>query len=129
MTKEASMLGDYPVDVMLLATDLGAARRFYGGTLGLEVLLEDQQFLTFRCGGNSRLVVTKSTTGTADEATKASWRVDNIASEVAELRARGVEIQDLAELNTVDGIADIGFALAAWFTDPHQNSIGLLQLK
>jgi hypothetical protein len=28
-----------------------------------------------------------------------------------------------------DGIADIGFALAAWFTDPHQNSIGLLQFK
>ncbi len=27
------MLGDYPVDVMLLATDLGMARRFYAGTL------------------------------------------------------------------------------------------------
>jgi len=123
------MLGNYPADVMLLATDLGVARRFYGGTLGLEVLLEDEQFLTFRCGGDSRLVVTKSTTGTADTATKASWRVDDITSEVADLRARGVQIQDLPELNTVDGIADIGFALAAWFTDPHQNSIGLLQLK
>ena len=123
------MLGDYPVDVMLLATDLGVARRFYGGTLGLKVLLEDEQFLTFRCGGGSRLVVTKSTTGTADEATKASWRVDDIAGEIAELRARGVEIQDLPELKTIGGIADIGFALAAWFTDPHHNSIGLLQLK
>ncbi len=123
------MLGDHPVDVMLLATDLDVARRFYAGTLGLEVLLEDEQFVTFECGGDSRLVVTKSTTGTADEATKASWRVDNIADEVAQLRARGVEIQDLPDLNTVDGIADIGFALAAWFVDPHQNSIGLLQLK
>jgi len=123
------MLSDYPVDVMLLATDLGVARRFYGGTLGLEVLLEDEQFLTFRCGGDSRLVVTKSTTGTADTATKASWRVDNIAREVAQLKARGVEIEDLPELNTVDGVADIGFALAAWFTDPHKNSIGLLQFK
>jgi hypothetical protein len=55
--------------------------------------------------------------------------VDDIAAEVAELRARGIKIDDLAELNTVDGIADIGFALAAWFTDPHHNSIGLLQLK
>jgi hypothetical protein len=26
-------------------------------------------------------------------------------------------------------VADIGFALAAWFTDPHHNWIGLLQLK
>ena len=77
-------------------------------------------------GGDSRLIVTKSTTGPADQATKASWRVDDIAGEVAELRARGVRIEDLPELNTVDGI---GFALAAWFTDPHHNSIGLLQLK
>jgi len=30
------MLGDHPVDVMLLATDLGVARRFFGGVLGLE---------------------------------------------------------------------------------------------
>jgi hypothetical protein len=79
--------------------------------------------------GNSRLVVTRSTTGTAEQATKASWRVDDIAGEVAELRARGVQIEDLPELNAVDGIADIGFALAAWFVDPHQNSIGLLQFK
>ena len=123
------MLGKHPVDVMLLATDLGVARRFYGDTLGLQVLLEDEQFLTFGCGGDSRLVVTKSTTGPREEATKASWRVDDLAGEVAELRARGVQIQDLPELGTVDGVADIGFALAAWFIDPHHNWIGLLQLK
>jgi catechol-2,3-dioxygenase len=123
------MLGKHPVDVMLLATDLGVARRFYEGTLGLEVLLEDEQFLSFGCGGDSRLVVTKSTTGTADTATKASWRVGDLAGEVAELRARGVQLQDLPELGTVDGVADIGFALAAWFVDPHHNSIGLLQFR
>jgi catechol-2,3-dioxygenase len=123
------MLGNYPVDVMLLATDLGVARHFYGDTLSLEVLVADEQFLTFGCGGDSRLVVTKSTTGTAEAVTKASWRVDDIAGEVAELRARGVQIQDLPELGTVDGVADLGFALAAWFTDPDHNWIGLLQLK
>ena len=123
------MLGAHPVDVMLLATDLGVARRFYGDTLGLPMLLEDQQFLTFGCGGDSRLVVTESTSGTADQATKACWRVDDLAGEVAQLRARGVQIQELPELGTVDGVADIGFALAAWFTDPHHNWIGLLQLK
>jgi catechol 2,3-dioxygenase-like lactoylglutathione lyase family enzyme len=35
------MLGDHPVDVMPLATDLDVARRFYAGTLGLELLLDD----------------------------------------------------------------------------------------
>jgi catechol-2,3-dioxygenase len=123
------MLGKHPVDVMLLATDLLVARSFYEGTLGLQVLVEDTQFLTFGCGGDSRLVVTRSTTGPREEATKASWRVDDLAGEVAELRARGVQIQDLPELGTVEGVADIGFALAAWFMDPHHNWIGLLQLK
>jgi catechol-2,3-dioxygenase len=122
------MLGKHPVDVMLLATDLGVARRFYEGTLGLEVLLADEQFLTFGCGGDSRLVVTKSTTGTRETATKASWRVDDLVGEVAELRKRGVQIQDLPELGTVDGIADLSFALAAWFVDPDHNWISLLQL-
>jgi catechol-2,3-dioxygenase len=123
------MLGRHPIDVMLLATDLGVARQFYGDTLGLEVLVEDEQFLTFGCGGDSRLVVTKSTTGTGEEVSKASWRVDDLASEVAWLWARGVQVQELPELGTVDGVADIGFALAAWFIDPDHNWIGLLQLK
>jgi catechol 2,3-dioxygenase-like lactoylglutathione lyase family enzyme len=123
------MLIDHPVDVMLLSTDLAASRSFYEAALGLEVVLEDAQFLTFRCGGDSRLVVTRSTTGPTDEATKASWRVQDIAAEVAQLRVRGVEVLDLPDLNTVDGIADIGFALAAWIVDPDRNSIGLLQLN
>ena len=123
------MLGNHPVDVMLLATDLGTARSFYGDTLGLQVLLADEQFLTFRCGGDSRLVVTRSATGTHEQATKASWRVDDLAAEVAWLRSRGVQVQDLPELGTVDGVADVGFALAAWFVDPHHNWIGLIQLK
>jgi catechol-2,3-dioxygenase len=123
------MLASYPLDVMLLATDLGVARRFYEGTLGLPVLVADEQFVTFGCGGDSRLVITKSTTGTREEATKASWRVDDLAAEAAELQARGVQIQELPELGTVDGIADLGFALGAWFIDPDHNWIGLLQLN
>lgn len=72
---------------------------------------------------------TKSSTGTTDQATKASWRVSDLTAEVTDLRGHGTEIGDLPELNTIDGIADIRFAYAAWFTDPHRNSIGLLQFK
>ena len=93
------------------------------------MLLDDEQFLTFGCGGDSRLVITKTTTATTDQTTKASWRVADLAAEIAWLRARGVQIQDLPELSTTDGIANLGFALAAWFTDPNHNWIGLLQLK
>jgi catechol-2,3-dioxygenase len=125
------MLAEHPIDVMILATDLGVARGFYRDRIGLEILLETDDFLTFRCGGDSRLVVSLSATGTSEQQTKASWRVQDLAAEVSELRRRGVEVAeyDGPGLKTVDGIADVGFALAAWFVDPHGNSIGLLQLK
>jgi catechol-2,3-dioxygenase len=125
------MLANHPIDVMILATDLGVAKEFYGDRIGLEVLLESDDFLTFKCGGDSRLVVTRSSTGTSEPQTKASWRVDDLAGEVAELRSRGVQVEEYDEpgLKTVDGIADVGFALSAWLVDPHGNSIGLLQFK
>jgi catechol-2,3-dioxygenase len=125
------MLADHPIDPMILATDLAVARDFYGDRIGLEVLIESDDFVTFSCGGDSRLVVTRSSTGTSEPQTKASWRVGDLAAEVAELRSRGVEVEEYDEpgLKTVDGIADVGFALSAWLVDPHGNSIGLLQFK
>ena len=125
------MLADQPIDPMILATDLAVAREFYGERIGLELLLESDDFLTFECGGDSRLVVTRSSTGTTEAQTKASWRVSDLAAEVAELRARGVVVEHYDEpgLRTIDGVADVGFARAAWLVDPHGNSIGLLQFK
>ena len=125
------MLGEHPISVVLLATDLESSKEFYAGKLGLEVLSESEAAITYKCGGESQLTVTKSTTGTADEQTQASWRVDDLASEIAELRSRGVEIQeyDTPDLKTVDGVADMGFALIAWIVDPHKNALSILQLK
>jgi catechol 2,3-dioxygenase-like lactoylglutathione lyase family enzyme len=124
------MLGDHPIHVVLLSLDLGQTRAFYHDQVGLEVVSESEAAISFRCGPTT-LDVTKSTTGTADEQTQAAWFVDDVAAEIAELRGRGVEIQayDLPELKTVDGIADLGFALGAWIVDPHQNALAILQLK
>jgi catechol-2,3-dioxygenase len=125
------MLADQPIDVMLPATDLGVAKQFYGDRIGLDVLIESDEFVTFGCGGDSRLVVTQTTNPSTEQQTKASWRVADVASEVAELRAHGVEIAEYDEpgLKTTDGVADLGFALSAWFADPGGNTIGLLQFK
>jgi catechol-2,3-dioxygenase len=125
------MLAENPIDVMLTATDVGAAKQFYRDGIGLEVLIESDEFVTFLCGGDSRLVVTRTSIRSNEQTTKASWRVTDVAAEVAELRARGVEIVDYDEpdLKTIDGVADIGFALSAWFVDPGGNTIALLQFK
>jgi catechol 2,3-dioxygenase-like lactoylglutathione lyase family enzyme len=125
------MLADHPIDVLLLATDLDAAKTFYRDKVGLPLLMESPHVLSFGCGGDSRLFISLSTVGTADEQTQAAWRVTDLAAEVAELRARGVKIEDYdtPELRTVDGIADIGFALMAWFIDPAKNCVGLTQFR
>jgi catechol 2,3-dioxygenase-like lactoylglutathione lyase family enzyme len=125
------MLGDHPIHPVLLATDLAAARDFYHDQLGLELLSESEAAITFRCGGGTQLAVTRSTTGTADTQTQASWHVTDLRAEVAELRARGVAVEDydLPGLQTHDGIADIGFAWAAWITDPGNNALGILEVK
>ena len=125
------MLGEHPVTPVLLAKDLSAAREFYHDKLGLEILNENDDAIVFECGGGTHLDVTKSTVGTADEQTQASWQVQDIHAEVAELRARGVRVEDydMPGLKTDDGVADIGFAWAAWITDPGKNALGILQIK
>ncbi len=86
------MLGDHPIEVVLLATDLQASKDFYVQKVGLEIVREQEDAVWFRSGTEGRLSISASTTGTADEQTQASWRVADIATEVADLRSRGVEI-------------------------------------
>ena len=61
----------------------------------------------YQCGGGTQLAVTKSTTGTADTQTQASWLVTDARAEVA----------------------DIGIAWVAYIVDPGKNALGILQIK
>jgi catechol 2,3-dioxygenase-like lactoylglutathione lyase family enzyme len=126
------MLSDYPVFPILLARDLDAARGFYHDTLGLEILREDPgDRIVFLCGGGTQLAVTLSTVGTADSQTQLAWRVPDIHAAVADLRARGVRIEEYAAPDpvTVDGVADMGHSWAAWFIDPSDNVLAVVQPK
>ena len=126
------MLSEYPVFPILLSLDLDASRAFYHDTLGLEIAREDEgDRIVFRCGGGTQLVVTKSTTGTADPQTQMAWRVPDIRAAVADLRARGVRIEEYVEPDPVthDGVADMGHSWAAWFIDPSRNCLAVVQPK
>ena len=126
------MLSDYPVFPILLSLDLDATRDFYHGVLGLEIAREDEgDRIVFRSGGGTQLAVTLSTVGTSDTQTQVAWRVPDIHVALADLRARGVRIEEYTEPDpvTTDGVADMGHSWAAWFVDPSGNVLAVVQPK
>jgi len=47
------MLGDYPVDVVLLAPDVEASKAFYANKVGLKIINAASDRVRFQCGGDS----------------------------------------------------------------------------
>lgn len=126
------MLGDHLVFPILLSMDLAGTREFYHDTLGLEILREDEERIIFRCGSGSQLAVTLSTTGTADKQTQLAWRVPDLRAALADLRGRGIRIEQYDApdpITDAEGIADMGYAWAAWIIDPGGNALAILQVK
>jgi predicted enzyme related to lactoylglutathione lyase len=126
------MLNEFPVFPILLSTDLDATRTFYRDVLGLEIAREDEDDrIVFRSGGGTQLVVTRSTVGTADSQTQMAWRVPDIRAAIADLRSRGVRMEEYVAPDpvTVDGVADMGHSWAAWFIDPSGNCLAVVQPK
>src|SRR5258708_35179207 len=64
---EDTMIGNYPIDVVLLAMDLAATKDFYADKIGLRVLSETPGGWTFQCGGGTHLAVADGTVGARDE--------------------------------------------------------------
>ena len=125
------MLSDLPVYPILLSRDLAESRAFYQGLLGLEVVTDKEDRLMVRAGGGTHIVLSLSTVGTSDTQTQAVWMVPDIHAAVADLRARGVRIEEYEAPDpvTVGGIADMGDRWAAWFIDPHRNVLAVVQRK
>lgn len=125
------VLAESPVYPILLATDMPATKAFYAETLGLELVSERPDRLVFRSGDGTRIMLSHSTVGTKDSQTQVTWRVADIHAAVAELRGRGVRIEEYSapDPETVDGIADMGHSWAAWFVDPNRNVLSVTQPK
>ncbi len=135
---ERSTLQDASIAVRLPAQDLDRARRFYSERLGLEPVETREGALRYACGGDS-FAVFQSTGKPSGEHTQMGFTVPDIEAAVAELRARGLEFDDVqfAGLPVTDGIVDIPGHYpssgavgerAAWFRDSEGNLLGIGQL-
>jgi catechol 2,3-dioxygenase-like lactoylglutathione lyase family enzyme len=133
-----SVLAEATCAVRLPAQDLDRARGFYAEQLGLEPAEARPGGLRYECGGTS-FVVYQSQGKASGDHTQMAIYVADIESAVGELRARGVQFEeiDAPGMRTVDGIADIAGNYpstgaigerAAWFHDSEGNLLGLAQL-
>jgi catechol 2,3-dioxygenase-like lactoylglutathione lyase family enzyme len=122
---EAGIVAIVPV------SDVEAAIRFYGGTLGLELQerrddLPENREAEFKAGQGTLLVYESVGAGKSRH-TVAGFRVDDVDATVATLRKRGVEFEDydLPELKTDGGVAEVGDVRAAWCRDPDGNLLAI----
>ena len=107
------MLSSAPVAPTLAVNNLERARRFYEGTVGLEVEVQLGETVRYRCGGGTGLAIFERPMTPIDRTVA--------AFEVAELRGRGVEVEGVTTLAT--GIR------RAFFKDPDGNIIGMRQVE
>jgi catechol 2,3-dioxygenase-like lactoylglutathione lyase family enzyme len=120
-------LSQTQVTCMLPVKDLARARRFYEQQLGLEAgaAKPDGKFV-YHCGGTEIALFPKAE-GTAAQHTALSFKVDDIARAISELKGRGVRFADYdyPDFKTVEHVCVLGSEKAAWFEDPEGNILCL----
>jgi len=119
------MLNDSKVEANIPASDLKRARDFYAEKLGLTPTEEfGEEALAYRTAGGTTFNVYRTEYAGQAGHTIAQWHVDDIESEVRDLKAKGVsfEVYDMPGVQWDDEIASIeGMGRAAWFKDSEGN--------
>lgn len=117
------MLSHASVTTMLPVQDIGRARAFYEGCLGLVPggFRPDGKFV-YAVGGTTLALFPKPG-GTRADHTAVSFRVDDIAASIEQLTRAGVvfEDYDVPGLKTVNHVCVLGAEKAAWFKDTEGN--------
>jgi catechol 2,3-dioxygenase-like lactoylglutathione lyase family enzyme len=113
--------------------DVQQAKQFYGETLGLDVV-ETPEGLELHIAGGTAVFVYPSDNYTAPKHTVLNFPVDDIEAAVDELNKRGVHMEqyDLPDIKTDErGIfrGDMGPRAIAWFKDPADHVLSVLQLE
>jgi catechol 2,3-dioxygenase-like lactoylglutathione lyase family enzyme len=122
------MLGSKDAAATLPVSDLGRARDFYEGTLGLTVLLEVPGSLLYKSGNSAVLVYPSEYAGT-NQATAATWAVgEELDTIVQELGAKGVTFEqyDLPGVSREGDVHVLGEFRSVWFKDPDGNILNLV---
>jgi catechol 2,3-dioxygenase-like lactoylglutathione lyase family enzyme len=110
----------------LPVSDVDRAREFYEKTLGFTIEEENAGGILYQVGDSHLFVYPSQFAGT-NQATAASFDVENLDAAVAEMRSMGITFEeyDFPGLKTVDGIAELDGERGAWFKDPDGNILSI----
>lgn len=122
------MLGKKDATPMIAVSDLGRARDFYEGTLGLTSDDEWGEGVTLK-SGDTLINVYRSDFAGSNKATALNFDVDDIEQEVAELKDKGIffEHYDLPGLERKGDIYVAEGMKTCWFKDPDGNILSLIE--
>lgn len=124
------MLGDTALHATLPASDMERAKKWYSEKLGLEPKTEDEfGGARYETGGFEFLLYPSEFAGT-NKATAAGFTVEDFDDVIDDLRAKGVEFEevDFGEMGkTIDGVvaSPDGSMKGAWFKDSEGNILAL----
>lgn len=121
------MFGKTPAFSGFSVSDIPAARRFYGDTLGLKVS-EDHGLLRLHLGGGYEVVVYPKPNHTPATFTVLNFPVTDVEQAVDALMERGVRPLHYDGMNLDGkGIMRGQGPTIAWFTDPAGNILSVIQ--
>jgi catechol-2,3-dioxygenase len=122
------MLADKDAMATIAVKDLGVAKKFYEGTLGLKPLnSQEPEVVTYK-SGNSLVLVYKSRYAGTNQATALTWVAGaDVPTLVRELQDKGVKFEhyDMPGF-ALEGDVHVGHGMkVAWFKDPDGNILAI----
>ena len=122
------MLGKADATPMIAVKDLDRAKSFYRDKLGLKPLEEFGEGVILKSGDTTLNVYRSEFAGT-NKATTLTFEVDDIASEVRELKDKGIFFEkfDVEGLTPKGDIYEGERIKTAWFKDPDGNILSLIE--
>jgi predicted enzyme related to lactoylglutathione lyase len=123
MLKDAAIVPYIPV------ADVRRARKFYEEKVGLKAKEEYAGGVVYECGDSSWVFMYPSPGAGSNRASTLFWSVEDIETEVAELKTRGVvfEEYDMPGMKMENSIMTAGGAKTAWFKDTEGNTLAVSQ--
>lgn len=121
------MLRNIDSSAIVAVSDLSRARVFYRDTLGLELIEDNQNVLSFRTGKTMLNVYVSDFAGT-NKANAVVWGVgEQIDAIAADLAGRGVSFEHYPDMpgSYSNGIHAMGDFKGVWLKDPDGNILHL----